>query len=91
MIEVGDRVQFKTEGLPDQVIDPPTTAPGDTVSWQAYFGGRPGLVDTVHYAAGVVRVRGYDKNGNLFTVWIAPEHLTVTRGAMDFSEQSNGA
>jgi hypothetical protein len=84
MIDVGDRVRFKARGLPALEVDPPGTAPGETRSWQAHYGGLDGLVDVTDPLAGTVRVRGTDGDGHPYTVWIAPEHLTVTQAALDF-------
>lgn len=82
MLEVGDRVRFKSRGLPDLEVAAPGVPPR---SWQAHYGGLDGLVDVTDPIAGAVRVRGKDADGHDFTVWIAPEHLTVTEAALDFS------
>lgn len=78
MLDVGTRVRFKTERLPDQTIDPPGT--DDTaVPWREHFGGLDGTVDASDPTNDAVRVRGKDRRGHPYTVWIAPRHLDVTQ------------
>jgi hypothetical protein len=76
-IEAGMRVRIKGRGLPDREIDPPTTPPGETVSWVRYFGGLAGAVDAIDVPNREARVRGKDAAGNPYVVWLGWEHLAV--------------
>jgi hypothetical protein len=102
-LEVGDRVRFNTS-LPDHTVHVGWDAveqsaehlPGGYNSapvestWSEHYGGLPALVDAVDTLNAQVRVRGKDRRGNDFTVWLEPEHLTVVRKGLDLSDLEGG-
>lgn len=77
-INVGDRVRFNSEQLPqDRIIDPPDRDATD-VLWSEYFGSLSGVVDAVNSQTGEYRVRGRDSQKNPYTVWVESDWLDVT-------------
>ena len=57
----------------------------DEITWSEHLGGIKGFVDCIDVQQQLIRVRGKDKTGEDYTVWIEPEHLVVDKKAMDFS------
>lgn len=77
-VEVGDRVQFKAKGLPKHPYHGPGMAEDESATWADYFSDAKGVVDSTDPLTDTVRVRGRDRNGDLYTIWIDPKHLDVT-------------
>jgi hypothetical protein len=100
-LEVGDRVRFKTAGLPElehHVGWEPMPAIAESgqpeqvpllKTWQEHFGGLVAMVDVVDPVNQQVRVRGKDRDGNDFTVLTDAGHFEVVRKWSDFSGEAS--
>jgi hypothetical protein len=88
--EIGDRVRFKAEGLPDATYQSPAHAelPEDHpdhggVSWQQHFGGVTGVVTCTDTFNGLAFVRGKDQDGHPYAVWLDDQHLDIVEQGVE--------
>jgi hypothetical protein len=85
MVETGDRVKFKSRGLPKHNYQSPAHAEAghEGVTWQEHFAGVKAVVVATDPVNLTAIVRGRDGDGHPFTVEIDQAHLEVTARAAD--------